>query len=139
MKYRIMDIQVLKKEILPVAESDFSETGFVSPEHLGEGVYGWQVQITSKLNNRLKSNLLFVETSSRFQFSAGKTFIDDFNQGMYLESIVELIYAAHCHHAAVFNTTAQGHPDFDNLIPRFVPLREVQQATFEAMRNARQI
>ncbi|HEV7231713.1 MAG TPA: hypothetical protein VGO45_10320 [Bacteroidia bacterium] len=139
MKYRIMNIQVLKNEILPAAENDFTETGFISPEHLGEGVYGWQVQIRSKLNNRVRSNLLFVETSSCFQFSAGKSFIDDFNQGMYLEAIVELIYAAHCHHAAVFNTLARNHPGFDDLIPRFVPLREVQEATEEAMRNARPI
>ncbi len=136
MKFRIMHIHLLKDEILPPSEKDWTETGFVSPEDLGECVFGWEVMIQSKLNNRTRNKVLFIETATEFQFSAHKNFIEDFNRGVYFETVVELIYAAHCHHAAVFNRRALDHAQFEDMVPKFVSLKEVRVATEEAMRNA---
>ena len=136
MKFKIKNIHLLKDEILPAAEKDWTETGFVSPEHLGECVFGWEVMIQSKLNNRIRNKVLFIETVSEFQFSAEPDFIEKFNSGIYFETVVELVYAAHCHHAAVFHRRALDHAQFEDLIPKFVSLRDVRKATEEAMRNA---
>jgi hypothetical protein len=136
MKFRIINIHLLKDEILPPAEKDWTETGFVSPEHLGEGIFGWEVMIQSKLNNKNRNKVLFIETATEFQFSAEKNFIEEFNGGIFFETVVELVYAAHCHHAAVFNRRAQDHVQFEDLIPKFVSLNEVRHSTEEAMRNA---
>jgi hypothetical protein len=137
MKYRIMRVQLLTNQLMTGSEKDFTETGFVSPEHIGEGIYRWEVLIHSKLNSKKLSGRLFVETISDYQFSAGSAFVDEFNQGLYFEPIVELIYAAHCHHAALFNTCAITYSGYEDLIPKFVSLDEVREETEKTMHNAR--
>jgi hypothetical protein len=131
-----MNVHLVRNEILPPAEKDFTETGFLSPEHLGENVFGWEVVIQSKLNNTERSQVLFIETSSEYQFSADSNFADEFNSGVYMDTVVELVHAAHCHHAAVFNHCAKELPSFSGLMPRFVTRKEVEEATLEAMKNA---
>jgi hypothetical protein len=137
MKYRIMGVHLRTNQLISVSESDFTETGFVSPEHVGEGIYSWEVLIHSKLNSKKVGGRLFVETISEYQFSAGSAFADEFNQGVYFEPLIELIFAAHCHHAALFYTCALKYPGYEDLIPKVVSLEEVRVETEKAMRNAR--
>jgi hypothetical protein len=137
MRFRFVKIHLLHNELLLPQEKDLTETGFSTPEDLGENIYGWNVSIATTMHNADKSQALFIETASEFQFASEGPFNDEFNRGDHFGIICELVYAAHCHHQAVFLSCANEYGGFDDVVPRFCTLQEVKTSTEDALKNAK--
>jgi hypothetical protein len=133
MKLKMTNVYLIEKKLLQGKESSILRTEFKRPECIDEHMFGWNVYITSKSKNTEGNHILKIETISQFQFTSEHNLSVDFKNEIFLSKFSELVYAAHCHHAALFIASATEFPAFEGQIPDFVTANMAKKMTERIM------
>jgi flavin-dependent dehydrogenase len=134
MKLRMRNVYLLDSKLLPASEKENLGIRFYRPENIGEGMYGWTVHVESGCNNEASTHQLYLESVSQFQFHSKRDMKKHFRRKEYFESFAHLVYAAHCHHAALFIASASTHAPFEGHLPLFISWDSAKEYTFSAMK-----
>jgi hypothetical protein len=133
MKLKMSNVYLIEKTILPGKEGSILRTEFKRPELIEEHLFGWNVYITSKSKNPEAGHVLHIETISQFQFVSEHNMTEEFKNELFLSKFSELVYAAHCHHAALFIASTADFPAFEGQIPEFVTWNMARKMTERIM------
>jgi hypothetical protein len=135
MKLKMRNVYLLDSKLLPAAEKENLQIRFYCPENIGDNVYGWNVHVESGCNNEASTHQLYLESVSQFQFHSKGDMTKNFRRKEYFDSFAQLVYAAHCHHAALFIASASNHAPFEGHLPAFISWDSAKEHTTTAMKS----
>ncbi len=129
MQLKMRNVYLLGKEFSEEKTEDVLQTAFTHPEMIEKDLFGWNVHITSRSRNPESNHILAIETVTQYQFSSPYNMSVEYRNRLFLDKFAELVYAAHCHHAALFIASTSEFETFDGFVPEFMNWNSVKKLT----------
>lgn len=133
MKLKMRNVYLLRKDYMEIKPDDSTDTFCNKPRFLEKGLYGWNVNILSMVQNTSLSHTLFIETVTQFQIYSKRHLPEIYLNPEILKHFTELVYAAHCHHSALLIASTAEFPGFEEYIPAFMNMQSAKKCTSKIM------
>ncbi len=133
MKLQLSNVYLIEKKLLRSGGTDKVKIAFEPPHKIQNNLFGWNVYIRSHTHNLDNTKSLMTETISQFQFSSETDYAREFRHKKHLDHFSNLVYTAHCQHAALSIHSAVSYPSFEAQLPPFVGTEDAKKLTSVVM------